>query len=128
MGIDGSEQRRIGSVTVNPRPSMWADDKWVYFTAADRHGFRIAIDGGEPMALKVSAPAGGPAAPLPDGFHDAVSSPDGRMFAGHYNSRERNALRCAARFVGHHMPVFAGARSFDLEGEPFFDGAVPVRS
>jgi Tol biopolymer transport system component len=48
MGTDGGEQRRIGSVTVNPRPGLWADDRWVYFTAADGRNVRIGIDGGEP--------------------------------------------------------------------------------
>ena len=95
MGTDGSEQRRIGSVTVNPQPGMWADDNWVYFTAAGGRNFRIGIDGGEPVPLEVSAPAGGAASPLPEGFHQPVSSPDGRMVAGHYNSREPRGERIA---------------------------------
>ena len=95
MGTDGSEQRRIGSVTVNPEPAMWADDKWVYFTAAGGRNLRIGIDGGEPVPLEVSAPAGGAASPLPEGFHEPVSSPDGRMIAGHYNSREPRGERIA---------------------------------
>ena len=95
MGTDGSEQRRIGSVTVNPQPGMSADDKWVYFTAAGGRNFRIGIDGGEPVPLEVSAPAGGAASPLPEAFHQPVSSPDGRMIAGHYNSREPRGERIA---------------------------------
>jgi Tol biopolymer transport system component len=82
MGTDGSEQRRIGSVTVNPEPGLSADDKWAYFTAAGGRNFRIGIDGGEPVPLEVSAPARGAAAPLPEAFHEPVSSPDGRMIAG----------------------------------------------
>jgi Tol biopolymer transport system component len=95
MGTDGGEQRRIGSVTVNPRPNMWADDTWVYFTAADGRNFRIGIDGGEPAPLAVSAPAGSAPSPLPEGFHDPASSPDGSMIAGHYNSREPRGERIA---------------------------------
>ena len=95
MGTDGSEQRRIGSVTVNSQPGMSADDKWVYFTAAGGRNFRIGIDGGEPVPLEVSAPAGGAASPLPERFHEPVSSPDGRMVAGHYSSREPRGERIA---------------------------------
>ena len=95
MGTDGSEQRRIGSVTVDPRPGLSADDKWVYFTAAVGRNFRMGIDGGEPVPLEVSTPAGGAASPLPEGFHEPVASPDGRMIAGHYNSREPRGERIA---------------------------------
>ncbi len=95
MGTDGGEQRRIGSVTVNSEPSLSADDKWVYFTAAGGRNFQIGIDGGEPVPLEVSASAGGAAKPLPEGFHQPVSSPDGRMIAGHYNSREPRGERIA---------------------------------
>ena len=95
MGTDGSEQRRIGSVTVNSEPGMSADEQWVYFTAAGGRNFRIGIDGGEPVPLEVSAPAGGAASPLPEGFHESVSSPGGRMVAGHYSSREPRGERIA---------------------------------
>jgi Tol biopolymer transport system component len=95
MGIDGSEQRRIGSVTVDARPGLAADDKWIYFTAAGGRNFRIGIDSGEPVPLEVSAPAGRAAGPLPEGFHEPVPSPDGRMIAGHYNSREARGERIA---------------------------------
>ena len=95
MGTDGSEQRRIGSVTVNSQPGMSADDKWVYFTAAGGRNFRISIDGGEPVPLEVSAAAGDAASPLPERFHEPVSSPDGRMVAGHYSSREPRGERIA---------------------------------
>ena len=44
------------------------------------------------MPLEVSA-AG--ASSLPEGFHQPVSSPDGRMLAGHYNSREPRGERMA---------------------------------
>ena len=100
MGTDGGEQRRIGLVTVNSEPSLSADDKWVYFTAAGGRNFQIGIDGGEPVPLEVSASAGGAAKPLPEGFHQPVSSPDGRMIAGHYNSRQPRGTdrRCAARW------------------------------
>ena len=95
MGTDGSEQRRIGSVTVNSEPGLSADDKWVYFTAAGGRNFRIGIDGGEPVPLEVSAPAGSAASPLPQGFHEPVASPDGRMVAGHYSSRDPRGERIA---------------------------------
>ena len=103
MGTDGGEQRRIGSVTVNSEPSLSADDKWVYFTAAGGRNFQIGIDGGEPVPLEVSASAGGAAKPLPEGFHQPVSSPDGRMIAGHYNSREPRGERIAV------VPLDGGA-------------------
>ena len=95
MGTDGSEQRRIGSVTVDPRPGLSVDDKWAYFTAAGGRNFRIGIDGGEPVPIEVSTPAGGAASPLPEAFHEPVSSPDGTMVAGHYNSREPRGERIA---------------------------------
>jgi Tol biopolymer transport system component len=95
MGTDGSDQRRIGSVTVSSEPGLSADDKWAYVTAAGGRNFRIGLDGGEPVPLEVSAPAGGAASPLPDAFHQPVSSPDGRMVAGHYNSREPRGERIA---------------------------------
>jgi Tol biopolymer transport system component len=95
MNTDGSEQRRIGSVTVNAEPGLWADDRWVYFTAPGGRNFRVGIDGGEPVPLAVSAPAGGAASPLPEGFHDPGASPDGRMIAGHFRSREPRGERYA---------------------------------
>ena len=103
MRTDGSEPRRIGSVTVNAQPGLSADDTWVYFTAPGGRNFRIGIDGGEPVPLAVSAPAGGAAGPLPEAFHEPVSSPDGRMIAGHYNSSEVKAERIAV------VPLDGGA-------------------
>ncbi len=78
MGTDGGEQRRIGSVTVNPRPGMSADDKWVYFTAADGRNFRIGIDGGEPVRSRCPRPRAAPAVLFPK----ASTSPSRRRTAG----------------------------------------------
>jgi hypothetical protein len=43
----------------------------------------------------MSAPAVGVASPLPEAFHEPVSSPDGRMVAGHYTPREPAGERIA---------------------------------
>jgi TolB protein len=95
MGIDGGEQRRIGSVTVNPRPSLSADSKWIYYTDPGSRNFRIGIEGGDPVPVEVSAPVGAAASPLPPGFHEPVPSPDGTMIAGHYQDRVQHSERIA---------------------------------
>ena len=95
MGLDGGEQRRVGSVTVDVGPSLSADSKWVHYTAADGRNFRIGIDGGDPVPLEVAPPAGRAASPLPEAFHEPFPSPDGRMIAGHYNSRDQRGERIA---------------------------------
>ena len=95
MGIDGGEQRRIGSVTVNPRPSLSPDSKWIYYTDPGGRNFRIGIDGGDPVPIELSTPAGAAASPLPTRFHEPISSPDGRMIAGHYYDSEQRAERIA---------------------------------
>ena len=92
--VYAAEDTRLGR-RVNSEPGLSADDKWAYFTAAGGRNFRIGIDGGEPVPLEVSAPAGGAVSPLPEAFHEPVSSPDGRMVAGHYNSREPRGERTA---------------------------------
>jgi Tol biopolymer transport system component len=95
MGIDGGEQRRIGSVTVNPKPSLSGDSKWIYYTDPAGRNFRIGLDGGDPVPVEVSAPAGAVASPPPDRFHEPVPSPDGAMIAGHYYDKGQRAERIA---------------------------------
>jgi TolB protein len=95
MGIDGGEQRRIGSVTVNPRPSLSPDSKWIYYTDPGGRNFRIGIDGGDPVPVELSTPAGAAASPLPARFHEPIASPDGAMIAGHYYDTDQRAERIA---------------------------------
>jgi Tol biopolymer transport system component len=95
MGIDGGEQRRIGTVTVNPRPSLSADGKWIYYTDPGVRNFRIPVDGGDPVPVEVSPAAGAAAKPLPPRFHEPLLSPDGTMIAGHYDAKEQRGERIA---------------------------------
>ena len=95
MGIDGGEQRRIGSVTVNPRPSLSPDSKWIYYTDPGGRNFRIGVEGGDPVPVEVSVPGGAGASPPPAGFHEPVPSPDGTMIAGHYKDSDQRSERIA---------------------------------
>ena len=67
------------------------------------------------VPLEVSAPAGGAASPLPEGFHEPVPSPDGRMIAGHYNSREPRGERIAVVPLDGSPPRLFASVTVDAE-------------
>ena len=95
MELSGEDQRRVGTVTVGPQPRVSTDGQWIYYTAPGGRNFRISIEGGEPVPVELPAAAEGSVNPLPEGFHEPVPSPEGRMIAGHYNSREPRGERTA---------------------------------
>jgi len=51
--------------------------------------------GGDPVPVELPASGAGSVNPLPEGFHEPEPSPDGRMLAGHFNSREPRGERMA---------------------------------
>jgi Tol biopolymer transport system component/tRNA A-37 threonylcarbamoyl transferase component Bud32 len=92
MDIDGGRQTRLVPANVGIRPAVSSDGKYVYYgDTVSRQSFRIAIEGGTPEPLAASL--GGGSITLPEGFHEAWPSPDGRMFSGHYPDRERRGER-----------------------------------
>ena len=94
MDIDGGRQQRLVAANVRARPTLSADGKEVYYgDTASRQNFRVAIEGGTPQPLPEAL--AGPGMKLPEGFHEAAPSPDGRLVAGHYFDREQRGERMA---------------------------------
>ena len=103
MDIEGGRQQRLVPAHVGQRPQLSADGKDVYYgDTAARQSFRVSIDGGTPTPLPlVLAGASGAAASLPDGFHEAAPSPDGKLISGHYNDAAQRGERMTVITPGH---------------------------
>ena len=97
MEIDGGRQQKLVPANVRVRPMLSADGKEVYYgDQKTRQNFRVSIDGGTPTPLPdVLASGGAAGVTLPEGFHEAAPSPDGRQIAGHYIARDQRGERMA---------------------------------
>ena len=97
MEIDGGRQQKLIPANVRVRPMLSADGKEVYYgDQKSRQNFRVSIDGGTPTPLPDVLTGGGTAGvTLPEGFHEAAPSPDGRQIAGHYLARDQRGERMA---------------------------------
>jgi eukaryotic-like serine/threonine-protein kinase len=95
MEIDGGRQQKLVPANVRVRPMLSADGKEVYYgDEKARQNFRVSIDGGTPTPLPDVLGSGGAAGvELPEGFHEAAPSPDGRLISGHYLAREQRGER-----------------------------------
>jgi Tol biopolymer transport system component len=92
MDIDGGRQQQLVAANVRVRPMLSADGAEVYYSdTASRQNFRVPIGGGTPQPLPEAL--AGPGVVLPEGFHEAAPSPDGRLVAGHYLDREQRGER-----------------------------------
>jgi Tol biopolymer transport system component len=101
MGVDGSAQTKLVGETVAYRPTVSGDSKWVYYSNYERRNFRVSIDGGTPEPLD-DLTAGGRT--LPPLFHEPIPSPDGRIFAGHYQDPDAQGERIALLSVDPKVP------------------------
>ena len=103
MDIEGGRQQRLVAANVGQRPQLSADGKDVYYgDTALRQSFRVSIDGGTPTPLPlVLAGASGAGASLPEGFHEAAPSPDGKLISGHYNDAAQRGERMTVITPGH---------------------------
>ena len=81
MDIDGGRQQRLVPANVRVRPMLSADGKEIYYgDEKTRQNFRVSIDGGTPTPLPdVLASGGAAGVTMPEGFHEAAPSPDGRL-------------------------------------------------
>lgn len=95
MEIDGGRQQKLVPANVRVRPMLSSDGKEIYYgDDKARQNFRVSIDGGTPAPLPdLLASGGAPGITLPEGFHEAAPSPDGRLIAGHYLARDQRGER-----------------------------------
>ncbi|MEO5894146.1 MAG: protein kinase [Vicinamibacterales bacterium] len=94
MGLDGSSAVRLTADPVSrPRAGLSSDSKWIYSAEAGKEAQRIPIDGGAPEPFFSPEVKKRIAESLPPDFHEPVPSPDGLLFAAHYNDAELSGER-----------------------------------
>ena len=94
MDIDGGRQQALVPANVRVRPMLSSDGKEIYYSDEKaRQSLRVSIEGGTPTPLPDLLASGGAGVTLPEGFHEAAPSPDGRLFAGHYFARDQRGER-----------------------------------